>query len=174
MIIFVEGNQVDILQFAKELKDSITFIEQKLRVNLDTAKDKVKVIEKMHEIMQRQSEEIGVLRKKLDSERKENCCCKTFNNEPRVEDLKGSKHLSEQVEELSRLSYEKRKLYDELQKEKTINRRLRNTIKNLVEGDDVGKKHSTPTFVEDVYIHSDQIIPREVIAGIAIERPKCL
>lgn len=57
---------------------------------------------------------------------------------------------------------------------KAINRRLRNTIKNLTKGDEIGKKYSTPTFVEDAYIPSNAIIPKEVIVGIIFERTKFL
>lgn len=184
MIIFVEGNKVDISEFINGFKSSIAFIGDKLKVNLDVAKDKIKVIEEMHRIMCEQDKKIKMFEKKLDSEGKEDCCCKS--NESQIENLKErNKYLSEQVKELSRLNSEKedeilllesekKKLYNELQLEKAINRRLGNTIKNLTKGDEIGKKYSTPTFAEDAYITSDAIIPKEVIAGIIFERPKFL
>lgn len=198
MIIFVEGNKVDISEFINGFKSSIAFIGDKLKVNLDVAKDKIKVIEEMHRIMCEQDKKISVLKEKLDSGREEDCCCKS--NESQIEILKRNVKVAEEnyaniklkydslvdqvrelrslnldkAEKILNLEVEKKKLYDELQKEKAINRRLRNTIKNLVKGDDVGKKYSNSTFVKDPYIPSDAIIPNEVIAGIIFERPKFL
>lgn len=202
MNVFVEGNHVDILQFINGAKDSIKFMERKLRINLDVVKDKVKVIEEMYRIMCDQERIINELRETLVS--KTSSVLRNdeteLNSKSVIESLKRNVKVAEeeyaniklkydslvdQVRELRSLNLdkaekninlevEKKKLYDELQKEKAINRRLRNTIKNLVEGDDVGKKYSAPTFDEDIHIPSDRIIPREVIAGIAFERPNCL
>ena len=167
MIIFVEGNKVDISEFINGFKSSIAFIGDKLKVNLDVAKDKIKVIEEMHRIMCEQDKKISVLKEKLDSGR-EDCCCKS--NESQIENLKErNKYLSEQVKELSRLNSEKeyaniklkydslvdqvrelsslnlnrsekiinlevdkKKLYDELQKEKAINRDLEMQLEILL------------------------------------------
>ena len=201
MIIFVEGNKVDISEFINGFKSSIAFIGDKLKVNLDVAKDKIKVIEEMHRIMCEQKKIIDGLRKKIDSEKSSDCKDEEGEFKPEfiIQNLKlrnrilndnyssaikNNEELSHQVKELSRLNSkkedeildlekEKKKLYDELQKEKAINRRLRNTIKNIVKGNEVGKKYSNPTFVEDAYIPSDAI-PKEIIAGIIFERPKFL
>lgn len=199
MIIFVGRNKVDISEFINGFKSSIAFIEDKLRVNLVFAKDKIKVIEEMHRIMCEQDKKIKMFEKKLDSEGKDAVSCDTTlkkENEILKRNIKVVEKeyaniklkydsLVDQVRELSSLNLEraenilnleadKKKLYDELQKEKVINCRLRNTIKNLTKGDEIGKKYSTPTFAKDAYIPSDEIIPKEVIAGIIFERPKFL
>lgn len=199
MIIFVGRNKVDISEFINGFKSSIAFIEDKLRVNLVFAKDKIKVIEEMHRIMCEQDKKIKMFEKKLDSEGKDAVSCDTTlkkENEILKRNIKVVEEeyaniklkydsLVDQVRELSSLNLErvenilnleadKKKLYDELQKEKAINCRLRNTIKNLTKGDEIGKKYSTPTFAKDAYIPSDAIIPKEVIAGIIFERPKFL
>lgn len=199
MIIFVGRNKVDISEFINGFKSSIAFIEDKLRVNLVFAKDKIKVIEEMHRIMCEQDKKIKMFEKKLDSEGKDAVSCDTTlkkENEILKRNIKVVEEeyaniklkydsLVDQVRELSSLNLEraenilnleadKKKLYDELQKEKAINCRLRNTIKNLTKGDEIGKKYSTQTFVENTYIPSDAIIPKEVIAGIIFERPKFL
>lgn len=202
MIIFVEGNKVDISEFIGGLKKSISFLENNLRARLDFANDKIKVIEEMHRIMCEQKKIIDGLKKKIDSEKSSDCKDEEGEFKPEfiIQNLKlrnrilndnyssaikNNEELSHQVKELRSLNLdkadkninlevEKKKLYDELQKEKAINRRLRNTIKNLVKGDDVGKKYSNSTFVKDPYIPSDAIIPNEVIAGIIFERPKFL
>lgn len=202
MIIFVGRNKVDISEFINGFKSSIAFIEDKLRVNLVFAKDKIKVIEEMHRIMCEQKKEIDELKKKIDSEKRSDWGDKESEFKPEfiIQNLKlrnrilndnyssaikNNEELSHHVKELSRLNSEKedeiivlekekKKLYDELQKEKAINLRFRNTIKNLTKGDEIGKKYSNPTFVEDAYIPSDAIIPKEVIAGIIFERPKFL
>lgn len=162
-------------------------------------KDKIKVIEEMHRIMCEQDKKIKMFEKKLDSEGKDAVSCDTTlkkENEILKRNIKVVEEeyaniklkydsLVDQVRELSSLNLEraenilnleadKKKLYDELQKEKAINCRLRNTIKNLTKGDEIGKKYSTQTFVENTYIPSDAIIPKEVIAGIIFERPKFL
>lgn len=199
MIIFVGRNKIDISEFINGFKSSIAFIEDKLRVNLVFAKDKIKVIEEMHRIMCEQDKKIKMFEKKLDSEGKDAVSCDTTlkkENEILKRNIKVVEEeyaniklkydsLVDQVRELSSLNLEraenilnleadKKKLYDELQKEKAINCRLRNTIKNLTKGDEIGKKYSTQTFVENTYIPSDAIIPKEVIAGIIFERPKFL
>lgn len=199
MIIFVGRNKVDISEFINGFKSSIAFIEDKLRVNLVFAKDKIKVIEEMHRIMCEQDKKIKMFEKKLDSEGKDAVSCDTTlkkENEILKRNIKVVEEeyaniklkydsLVDQVRELSSLNLEraenilnleadKKKLYDELQKEKAINCRLRNTIKNLTKGDEISKKYSTQTFVENTYIPSDAIIPKEVIAGIIFERPKFL
>ena len=202
MIIFVERNKVDISEFIGGLKKSISFLENNLRARLDFANDKIKVIEEMHRIMCEQKKIIDGLRKKIDSEKISDCkdeegefkpefVIKNLKLRNRILNdnyssaIKNNEELSHQVKELSRLNSEKedeildlekekKKLYDELQKEKAINRRLRNTIKNIVKGDEIGKKYSNPTFVEGAYIPSDAIIPKEVIAGIIFERPTFL
>lgn len=197
MIIFVEGNKVDISEFINGFKSSIAFIGDKLKVNLDVAKDKIKVIEEMHRIMCEQDKKISVLKEKLGSGREEDCCCKS--NESQIEILKRNVKVAEEnyaniklkydslvdkvrelrslnldkAEKILNLEVEKKKLYDELQLEKAT-RRVSNATKNLVKGDEVGKKYSNPTFVEDAYIPSDAIIPKEIIAGIIFERPKFL
>ena len=197
MIIFVEENKVDISEFINGFKSSIAFIGDKLKVNLDVAKDKIKVIEEMHRIMCEQDKKISVLKEKLDSGREEDCCCKS--NESQIEILKRNVKVAEEnyaniklkydslvdqvrelrslnldkAEKILNLEVEKKKLYDELQLEKAT-RRVSNATKNLVKGDEIGKKYSTTTFVEDAYIPSDAIIPKEVIAGIIFERPKFL
>lgn len=199
MIIFVERNKVDISEFIGGLKKSISFLENNLRARLDFANDKIKVIEEMHRIMCEQDKKISVLKKELDSEGEGAASCDTTlkkKNEILKRNIKVVEEeyaniklkydsLVDQVKELRALNLdkadkninleiEKKKLYDELQKEKAINRRLRNTIKNIVKGDDVGKKYSNSTSVKDPYISSDAIIPNEVIAGIIFERPKFL
>lgn len=146
----------------------------------------------MHRIMCEQDKKIKMFENKLDSEGKdaENCDTTLKRNIKVAEEKYANIKLKydslvDQVRELSslnldraenilKLETEKKKLYDELQLEKAINRSLRNTIKNLTKGGEVGKKHSTPTFTEDAYIPSDAIIPKEVIAGIIFERPKFL
>lgn len=82
----------------------------------------------------------------------------------------------DKLDEICTLEAENKKLHDELQLEKAINRRLRNTIKNISEDKKLCKckKNDVPTLVEDAYISSDQIIPREVITGMVFERPKYL
>lgn len=194
MIIFVGRNKVDISEFINGFKSSIAFIEDKLRVNLVFAKDKIKVIEEMHRIMCEQDKKIKMFENKLDSEGKDAVSCDTTlkkENEILKRNIKVVEKeyaniklkydsLVDQVRELSSLNLEraenilnleadKKKLYDELQKEKAINCRLRNTIKNLTKGDEIGKKYSTQTFVENTYIPSDAIIPKEVIAGIILK-----
>lgn len=194
MIIFVERNKVDISEFINGFKSSIAFIEDKLRANLVFAKDKIKVIEEMHRIMCEQDKKIKMFENKLDSEGKDAVSCDTTlkkENEILKRNIKVVEKeyaniklkydsLVDQVRELSSLNLErvenilnleadKKKLYDELQKEKAINCRLRNTIKNLTKGDEIGKKYSTQTFVENTYIPSDAIIPKEVIAGIILK-----
>lgn len=199
MIIFVEGNKVDISEFINDLKRTILQTERSLKINLDVMRDKVNVIEEMHRIMCEQDKKISVLKKELDSEGEGAASCDTIlkkKNEILKRNIKVVEEeyaniklkydsLVDQVKELRALNLdkadkninleiEKKKLYDELQKEKAINRRLRNTIKNIVKGDDVGKKYSNSTSVKDPYIPSDAIIPNEVIAGIIFERPKFL
>lgn len=194
MIIFVGRNKVDISEFINGFKSSIAFIEDKLRVNLVFAKDKINVIEEMHRIMCEQDKKIKMFENKLDSEGKDAVSCDTTlkkENEILKRNIKVVEKeyaniklkydsLVDQVREFSSLNLEraenilnleadKKKLYDELQKEKAINCRLRNTIKNLTKGDEIGKKYSTQTFVENTYIPSDAIIPKEVIAGIILK-----
>lgn len=192
MIIFVEGNKVDISEFINDLKRTILLTERSLKINLDVMRDKVNVIEEMHRIMCEQDKKIKMFENKLDSEGKdaENCDTTLKRNikvaeekyaniklkyDSLVDQVRELKSLNlDNAEKILKLEAEKKKLYDELQLEKAINRRLRDTIKNLTKGDEVGKKHSTPTFAEDAYIPSDAIIPKEVIAGIIFERPKFL
>lgn len=185
MIISVENKKTDIFDFIGGLKRTILQTEETLKINLDVMRDEVKVVEEMHNVMCKQKKEIDELKKKLNSERKDaaNCDCK--NNESQIENLKErNKYLSEQVKELSRLNCEKedeirflesekKKLYNELQLEKAINRRLRNTIKNISE-EKLCKKNDVPTFIDNAYIPSDAIIPNELIAGMIFERPRFL
>lgn len=192
MIIFVEGNKVDISEFINDLKRTILQTERSLKINLDVMRDKVNVIEEMHRIMCEQDKKIKMFENKLDSEGKdaENCDTTLKRNikvaeekyaniklkyDSLVDQVRELKSLNlDNAEKILKLEAEKKKLYDELQLEKAINRRLRDTIKNLTKGDEIGKKYSTPTFVKDAYIPSNAIIPKEVIAGIIFERPKFL
>lgn len=192
MIIFVERNKVDISEFINDLKRTILRTERSLKINLDVMRDKVNVVEEMHRIMCEQDKKIKMFENKLDSEGKdaENCDTTLKRNVKVVEEEYANIKLKydslvDQVRELKSLNLdnaekilnlesEKRKLYDELQLEKAINRMLRNRIKNLTKGDEIGKKYSTPTFVKDAYIPSNAIIPKEVIVGIIFERPKFL
>lgn len=192
MIIFVEGNKVDISEFINDLKRTILRTERSLKINLDVMRDKVNVIEEMHRIMCEQDKKIKMFENKLDSEGKdaENCDTTLKRNikvaeekyaniklkyDSLVDQVRELKSLNlDNAEKILKLEAEKKKLYDELQLEKAINRRLRDTIKNLTKGDEIGKKYSTPTFVKDAYIPSNAIIPKEVIAGIIFERPKFL
>lgn len=192
MIIFVERNKVDISEFINDLKRTILQTERSLKINLDVMRDKVNVVEEMHRIMCEQDKKIKMFENKLDSEGKdaENCDTTLKRNVKVVEEEYANIKLKydslvDQVRELKSLNLdnaekilnlesEKRKLYDELQLEKAINRMLRNRIKNLTKGDEIGKKYSTPTFVKDAYIPSNAIIPKEVIVGIIFERPKFL
>lgn len=185
MIIFVEGNKVDISEFINGFKSSIAFIGDKLKVNLDVAKDKIKVIEEMHRIMCEQKKIIDGLRKKIDSEKSSDCKDEEGEFKPEfiIQNLKlrnrilndnyssaikNNEELSHQVKELSRLNSEKEDEILDLIVDLGIQ------LKILLKGDEVGKKYSNPTFVEDAYIPSDAIIPKEVIAGIIFERPKFL
>lgn len=202
MIIFVERKEVDISEFINDLERTILRIEKSLKINLDVMRDKVKVIEKMHRIMCEQKKIIDGLDKKIDSEKSSDCKDEEGEFKPEfiiqnlklrnrilndnyLSAIKNNDELSHQVKELRALNLdkadkninlevEKKKLYDELQKEKAINCRLRNTIKNLTKSDEVGKKCSSITFVENTYIPSDAIIPNEAPAGIIFERPKFL
>lgn len=192
MIIFVEGNKVDISEFINDLKRTILLTERSLKINLDVMRDKVNVIEEMHRIMCEQDKKIKMFENKLDSEGKdaENCDTTLKRNikvaeekyaniklkyDSLVDQVRELKSLNlDNAEKILKLEAEKKKLYDELQLEKAINRRLRDTIKNLTKGDEIGKKYSTPTFVKDAYIPSNAIIPKEVIVGIIFERPKFL
>lgn len=192
MIIFVEGNKVDISEFINDLKRTILRTERSLKINLDVMRDKVNVIEEMHRIMCEQDKKIKMFENKLDSEGKdaENCDTTLKRNikvaeekyaniklkyDSLVDQVRELKSLNlDNAEKILKLEAEKKKLYDELQLEKAINRRLRDTIKNLTKGDEIGKKYSTPTFVKDAYIPSNAIIPKEVIVGIIFERPKFL
>lgn len=192
MIIFVEGNKVDISEFINDLKRTILLTERSLKINLDVMRDKVNVIEEMHRIMCEQDKKIKMFENKLDSEGKdaENCDTTLKRNikvaeekyaniklkyDSLVDQVRELKSLNlDNAEKILKLEAEKKKLYDELQLEKAINRMLRNRIKNLTKGDEIGKKYSTPIFTEDAYVPSDAIIPKEVIAGIIFERPKFL
>jgi hypothetical protein len=198
MIIFVEGNKVDISEFINGFKSSIAFIGDKLRINLDVVKDKIKVIEEMHRIMCEQDKKNSVLKEKLDSGREDESSCDTtlkkkneilkrnvkvaeenyanikLKYDSLVDQVRELRSLNlEKAEKILNLEVEKKRLYDELQLEKAT-RRVSNATKNLVKGDEVGKRYLNPTFVEDAYIPSDAIIPKEVIAGIIFERPKFL
>jgi hypothetical protein len=141
MIIFVEGNKVDISEFINDLKRTILLTERSLKINLDVMRDKVNVIEEMHRIMCEQDKKIKMFENKLDSEGKdaENCDTTLKRNikvaeekyaniklkyDSLVDQVRELKSLNlDNAEKILKLEAEKKKLYDELQLEKAINRR---------------------------------------------------
>lgn len=150
MIIFVERNKVDISEFINDLKRTILRTERSLKINLDVMRDKVNVIEEMHRIMCEQDKKIKMFENKLDSEGKdaENCDTTLKRNikvaeekyaniklkyDSLVDQVRELKSLNlDNAEKILKLEAEKKKLYDELQKEKAINRDLEMQLKILL------------------------------------------